>query len=509
MKRKLLTFLFAIFLIIPCAFIVTACDSGNPPTPPQNPPGNSYTINFQGIEGTWITEEDADSPFSSNIFEYESNKTYALWLSDIYNKNSLQVYLDSTALSLDFLPDPDYEERVITESPRKIATITIPSVSDGIHDITCSVEEEELTVKFVGSIDDYTSAQRSILNNWCLPLAEGKSFSELIGTDFTITTTYTELRSTGIPYTCNKRFGYYLQYAIFQTVESEYLATVRYMGGEEKNEYIFNVDPFLGFVSKDIELVFNTEALNKNSLSVDGLNANSYIMHYVDGDEGFHSNYAWPTENENDIKIYLEPYAGVNLDAVEVYIYETKMNLQNDNGQKFFTIPKNALPIDYYNGTVENLLLHNTFGDKFIVTIKNVVVDESSNLFTKFIVNNTNPNVTVSETVTEYYTNEEGVTYYMPNNLAVLSFGFETSIQNASIVINGQTILLDSYIVPNPDLTETENDDAYRTGDNYSYFNVEPIINSLYVTFDEDDNITSMIIDFYASDDTTIEIIFE
>ena len=512
MKKKLLTFLFAICLIIPCALIMTACNSGNPPPsdPPPIPPEQSYTINNQATEGIWITEQDSDSPFSNAVVEMEGSKTYAIWLSDIYDKDTLQVLFDTTTLSLDFLSDPDYEERVITESPRKIATFTIPAVTEGIHNITSSVEEEELTVKFVGSLDDFNSDQISVLNNWCLPLADGRSFAEIMGTDFTITTTFSELHHKGFSYTCKKSFGYYLTPAIFQSVEPEYRVPVEYKGGENNNEFIFNIDSGSGFTSKEIEITFDVSVLSKSSLQISGLNKNSHILHFVNGDEHFYGSYGWSVDNPNDIKIYLENCEGVNLEDVEVYIYDTQIDLQLDDNKWYFTIPSDTLPIDYYEGSVEGFILNNTYGRDFPLVIKNVVIDENADLFTQFTVTNTNPSIDMNTELKEYYTTEEGVTYYMPNNLAILTFSFETNIESASITINNNTISLNDYIEPNLDLTQDENQDSYRDEDgNYYYNNVESIINFLHITFDESGSITYMHIDFNVSNDTTVEIIFE
>ena len=517
MKKKILTFLVAVCLIIPCIFMLAACgDNPSDPTdpttpsgpPPQNPQDQTYIINNDATLGIFITEEHSGEPFDA-VTLLESGKTYAIWLSDIYDKDTLQLYFDATPLTLNLLSDPDYDERIIAENPRKIATVTLPTVTEGIHEITNTVEEEELRVTFTGSLDNYSPTEVAVLNDWHLPLADGKSFSELIGTDFTITTTYSELRHTGIPYTCDQRFGYYSQYAIFQSIESGYSANVRYMGGNDKNEYIFNIDPFDGFVSKDIELTFNAEALSKNHLSVSGLNDNSFIMHYVDGEDGYYRTYSWPIDNENDIKIYLEPYAGVNLDNVEVYIYDTKMNLQNDAGQRFFTIPKNTLPIDYYDGTVDNLLLENTFGDKFLVTIKNVVVDQSADLFTEFTVTSTNPNVNIDADANEYFTSEEGVTYYIPHDTAVLNLSFSTIFENLDIDFNGNTISLDDYLEPDLTLSEDDTQDSYRSGENNFYYsNINSTIDFLHVHFDDSGVLDYIHIEFNISSNTAVEIIF-
>ncbi|MBP3582155.1 MAG: hypothetical protein J6J33_05320, partial [Clostridia bacterium] len=91
MKKKLLTFLFAICLILPCAFIMTAC-GGDPPSDPQSPV-TSFGVTSGNVE-FYLRDINANdvNDISEPVFNGGTNE-FSMWLSDIYNRDSLKVFV--------------------------------------------------------------------------------------------------------------------------------------------------------------------------------------------------------------------------------------------------------------------------------------------------------------------------------------------------------------------------------------------------------------------------------
>ena len=526
MKKIFLTSLMAIFFILPCVFLMTACTEPPPPTtpppvtpPPVTPPptGSNYTINIQhSLEGVWFTDFDAQEFLSETPLEMQSGESYAVWISDYYNKDTLQVFFDENELILTPCDISDYENRTISELPRKIATFTIPDNLDGIHTVNSSVVEEELSVKFVSNEQYFTSSELEVLSEWCLTAADGASFDTLLDSEYILKTTYTQLTSTQISYTCKKTIGYYNFPTIIKTIDNEMILGCEYLGGENRNNYSFHIaPPDGGFVSKEIELTFDKDALAISSLGIDDANSYSKIISYVDGETETSTYHSWAPNNTNDIKIYLEPYNNVDLSDVEVYIYETKMTLYNDSkkdNKQYFVIPAGKLPVDYYKNT-DNLI--DPFSAKiFKLTIKNVDVS-NSNLFTLFTVTSNNSSLGIYKETMKYFTSEDGTNYYMPNNFAIAGYNFNgQTILPSSVKINDDIFALDDYTSINLNLPVGILADGYdacrnTAGTYYEYrVNIDSKEVYLLISF-EDESISHIGVQFKTDEDTIVELIFE
>ena len=95
MKKKFISFLFAICLILPCAFIMTACEDNPPPSDPQSPV-TSFGVTPGNVE-FYLRDINANdvNDISVPVFNGGTNE-FSVWLSDIYNRDSLKVFVNNT-----------------------------------------------------------------------------------------------------------------------------------------------------------------------------------------------------------------------------------------------------------------------------------------------------------------------------------------------------------------------------------------------------------------------------
>ncbi|MBP3630878.1 MAG: hypothetical protein J6J23_05255, partial [Clostridia bacterium] len=222
MKKKILTFLFAICLILPCAFIMTACNSGGDPPPP---PAHNGSVLINGTND-YVIVTPADTEDYTNYTYESTDGNYAVWLADFYDKDTLEVCFDETPLTLTSCVDDSlYYDRTISLNIRKIATFSIPAEYNGEHNINVSVEEQELTVRFVTNDQEFTEGELDILDDYHITSMGGRTFKDMMLNDYRLYTTYSQIitseafYSDGIEFTGDKKLGYYVSHQIIKAVE--------------------------------------------------------------------------------------------------------------------------------------------------------------------------------------------------------------------------------------------------------------------------------------------------
>ena len=271
-----------------------------------------------------------------------------------------------------------------------------------------------------------------------------------------------------------------------------------------------------GYPTREIELTFYKDNLQLATLELEGENEYSGILTIVDGEQEFNlGSYAggtWSPLNENDIKIYLEPYAGVDLSNVEVYINDTKMTLNVDpekNNKKYLVIPKGTLPVDYYNS--DKIPAGKSIG--FELFIENVDIS-NANLISNFTVS-TNSSIVEERSGGTHYFVKDGVKYYKPN--AYVWASYEDGGENAkpaSVKFNGTTFNLSSYTVKNMSIPIGDSYsglDAWRD-ENGQFFDYDLTIGSkqvhLSISFNDDGTVFDFSMGFALTGSTNIELIF-
>ena len=530
MKKKILTFLFAICLILPCAFIMTAC-GGNPP--PDNPP--PPTVNGVTINGTdeyiWLTPAEAMSYDTDTAEVTDGN--YAIWLADFYDKNTLEITFDEDALELNSCVDSDsYNNRRIGLDIRKIATFSIPTNVTGEHELNINVEEEVLNIKFVTNDQEFTAEELEILDNYHLTELGGRSFKEMMLNEYPFSTTYSQITTlpfngAGITFTGDKRVGYYVSHQIVKAVDQSIQVHNNYH--KQANHYysysfVIHSDSgyngFNGFEDSNILLTFDKENLKVNEFFTNGTNNTNAIFSYKVGETEIESwyGYSWSPADEEDINFYINQYDnGVDLSNVEAYVNDTKMEIKLDGDKKYFTIPAGALPVEYCedNGEMFDFISQ---ARTFNIDIRNVIITQESQLYTQLSATSNSNKVVGNASAEVDYENEDGVIYYMPNTDTFAYYIFNDTVENATLTVKGHQIDLDYYLVTHSDIPDMSEEwtDIYQTttqdGTYYHYvltFNDEVIV--IDVAFDLNDSSFAEYINvwFIATGPTTVSLTCE
>lgn len=535
MKKKFLTFLFAICLIIPCALIMTACNNGNPPPTDPPPGGTGSLIVGEGTERD-VAFLHADAQNIDDMIDLQDGR-YSVWIADYFDMTTLKVYYDEEQVDLTYCNLDGYEQRVLGLDMRKIATFSIPVNQTGDHVVSYTVEEEEITLTFVSPTEGFTEAELEVLSDWYLTDAD-KSFSEIIDTDYELKTTftqltrcYTEFLDNDIQITCGKPIGYYKYPAQFDVVsdEPDYSSASIYAGGEERNQYVISVMPFVleqGFADRNIQLTPRKEHLRLSSLSITGDNAWAEILmtYYEDGDPNWNvpGNKVWNATNDEPVRVYLNERAGADLSEIQVYIYETLMELKVDElneNKRYFEIPVGALPADYYE--LKPNTINYDQATTFEVIIKNVSITE--NYFATEAKISAHSSINTSLLPDKYYVENE-VVYYITGRKtdATFFFGEGSSLRPQSIKFKDNTtnrvIDISDYVYINTDVHEgSEEDgfDAWRYAANAQksewWYNYKIKIGEkdavLTILFDKYDSIFTMSLNFVYTGNTEIELI--
>jgi len=516
MKKKLLTFLFAICLIIPCALIMTACNSGGNP-PPSDPPSSGSSLNIKGTND-YVIVTPADVVDYNNYDIEATDGRYAIWLADFYDKDTLEVCFDETPLTLTSCVDSSwYYDRTISLNMRKIATFSIPTDYTGEHNINVSVEEQELTVRFVTNDQEFSEEELNILNDYHITSLGGRTFRDMMLNDYRLYTTYSQLvtqpfNNHGIEFTGDERLGYYVSHQIIKAVDPSLEIHNNYhklTGHNYSYSFVINSDTnfngFAGFESTNILLTFDKENLKVSNFYFTGNNLDNEILSCkVNGTEiaedQWISTLSWKPTDDGDIKLYIEPYAGVDLSNVEAYVNDTKMTISIEDGKKYFMIPEGALPIEYIvdDGDMVDFMYE---AKTFNISIKNINILPASDLFTNLTATSNNSEITAGISTKVYYISEDNnVTYYIPNEYTSAYFTFNgNNIRPVKVIVDGQTInLSEVHTTKNSTITIEIQD----TGNGILSWKDENNDNLYYHQVGMDDNAIVMVIEFNPDDDT-------
>lgn len=509
MKKKILLCVLSIFLMFSGVFLLTACGDDD-----NSPPNNSGSFSLEWVRGIYFTSVDVESfdpdndqslELDSGFFVEEEGEV-AVWIADYYDKDSLKVCVSDEEIELNFLDvGDDYNTRYLSPKCRKIATFMWDFKWDekpGDWVFKSYADEVDINIKFVSNGQTFTEEEQAVLSDWCLTDADGADFLSLMDSDYVLNVKYRELidyywsidkkieegeddgeskesyvpTNIGIRYTNKKQVGYYESSQFLKPVASN--LTILPWGGKRKdhNNLVVSIMNKDGSTEREglpqnIDLTFDKEYLCLAKLTLDG--KNFYYTHEIvsvyNGDEKIENYEYWYGNNENDIKIYIEPYAGVDLSDVEVYIYNTKMDLKTDasKGKKYFVIEKGKLPIDYYTYTEEFPLIQYCYD----ITIKNVDVSDS-NLFTTLELKYPADKIGDGYIyVPRYYTDESGVTYYKPTSSAQVElYYFENYKHPSKFVINGTDFDLYHYLTDREGVTQLDSYEDERAKELDEYF---------------------------------------
>lgn len=486
MKKKILMFLLSLFFILPGTVLLTACGDDS------SSGGSSSGFSMEIANGIYFTNTDVetfdpqyDDWLGGEFFSFGSGDV-AVWVADYYDKDSLKICLNEEELDLTLLDaGDDYTTRYLSPKCRKLATFTWDfnwQEHSGDWELKATADEAQLNIRFVSNGQTFSEEEQTILSDWCMTDAEGKDLLSLMDSDYVINTTYCALLNygnlyedvpdgyvptvSGIRYFCKKTVGYYIDGMFFKPVDSN--IGLGRIGGKSENYnnrvvMVYNIDESLyggNYVPQNFDITFDKEYLCLAELELYGNNFNYYtygIASVYNGDTKIENYDSWLSNNENDITIYLEPYDGVDLSNVEVYIYNTKMQLKTDaqNGKKYFVIENGKLPIDYYTYTEDRELGLNMYD----VDIRNVEISSDCGLFTTFELKYPTNKVSMDTNIKRYYQDDNGVTYYMPKQNGYILFSclsYNTTERPSEIIINGTHYNISNYVRHNKSLPNAD-----------------------------------------------------
>ena len=358
MKKKFLSFLFAICLILPCAFILTACGGDPPPSDPQSPV-TSFGVTPGNVE-FFLRDINANdvNDISEPVFNGGTNK-FSMWLSDIYNRDSLKVFVNNAEVEWTKLNDPEYETRALDYfNIRKVGTLTLTNLKGDI-DITIACEEEEISLVFEPQTIE--ADKMAILSEFHFITKDDggndveTSFDTIAQDGYTIKTTYSQVvameneltgYTKGILVESDKKMGYYNYYSMImsQNPENGDLVWDSHICGTDKYKSYMLLSAANG-LSKEIALSFNPEMIEVTNLEIGGINANDSITTI--------SHNAWRADENTAVTISLNPYDGVDFSNAKLLIYDSEIPFENVGGTYQVTIPAGAMPVDYYDNTTD------------------------------------------------------------------------------------------------------------------------------------------------------------
>ena len=87
MKKKILTFLFAIYLILPCAFALSACGKNPPPSGPVDLAGKTITVQAGSCELNWDSNIAISSIEQGDNGAYSTELTLEQFVEHFYTSN--------------------------------------------------------------------------------------------------------------------------------------------------------------------------------------------------------------------------------------------------------------------------------------------------------------------------------------------------------------------------------------------------------------------------------------
>lgn len=450
----------------------------------------------------------------------------AVWAQDFLDKDTLEVSIGEEDFDLTFLDvGDDYDTRYMSSKWRKVATFVWDfdvSNATGEYVLCANADEVEMHIKFVSNGQTFTANEQAVLSDWCITNADGKDLLTLLDSSDCINITYRRLidyyygeydengvfisEPSGIRYTCKKPAGYYMDKRFFKPVDSNLVVTGVIETSKQRDYSKFNMtfdrndehpDDGAFRLPMDIYVTFDKQYLCPTELTLlsELVDFKCKILSVYNGSEKIECFTPWYGNNENDIKIYLEPYTGVDLSNVEVYIYNTQMQVKTDpqNGKKYFIIEKGKCPVDYYTYTED----YDLSPQSYKLDIKNIDLS-NSNLFTTLDLKSSSNNEYSTYIEDSIYfahcsdfTRKDLTIYYIPTSVTVRFFNFESGVKPSKLKINGTNFDISNYAklitngsVPNikDDPYIDYSDEQINALDSY-YYEMDPVNHVYYYKY--------------------------
>lgn len=375
MKKKFLSLIFAICLLVPCLFIMTACKEDPPPGPSSPVTGfgvSSGTINFVLRDINAMSPDDMTEP----VFNGGTNQ-FSLWLADSYNRDTLKIYLNGVEKPWTKISDPEYDDRRLDDTVmRKVGTLSLTDLKGNIQ-ITVSCQEEEIDLVFAPQT--LAADKLEILSHFNFITKDSSGNNVEIGFDtvaeegFTITTTYSQIGgfeneltgyTKGILVESDKKMGYYDYYSMIMSADfgPGVMWDSHICGTNKYQSYVLMHGE--GGLPQEIPLQFNPEMIKITEFGVNGFSIEDTITNV--------SHRSVRADESTPITISLNQYEGVDFTNAKAVIYDREIPFENVGGVYQITIPAGAMPVDYYDNVADSKEKY--YADAFSPSIFHVYV---------------------------------------------------------------------------------------------------------------------------------------
>lgn len=524
MKKKLLNFLLAICLLIPCGFGLSACGDESSSSPP----------------GLTTSTVHCDLPQDIQVGALPGHDDWVISIANYYDASTLSVTFDDEPIEITLYDNIAFDELPINNEIREVASFDFSEYEDrvGEHVLKCTAEEREISLKIVSAGQTFTKKELNIMDDYNFDGMGDISIKDMLDSNHVAKTTYTELvDNLSVGLSCKKKIGYYKHPFIFEGINSHiYYALIQ--SDNQPKPYIMCTSEHEIPSDGIIEITLNKENLQVSEFTVSGFNLgvtrDTILSIWVNGERYTEDYYGYSfmaDQHDDDIRIYIEPYEGVSFTNVKMYVNDTLMtiNYDSEKGKSYITIPTNSLPNEF--------LELNTYGDMdynyyhteevlktiFEVKIKDVEVPNTCDLMNNldFNVTTNHAKVFASGSGQDYYSIEdvyydedyEGIkTYYYPNRLAQVGFIFDDDWNNqeespCTFKFNGHTIEITNLVkkLPDPEVYNGSVDPESPNFYNCYFIEIDGGNNHLFqVSFRKNSNDIDIITFYFEPDGNSV-----
>lgn len=346
LKKYVLSFLFAVCLIMPVLFLTSACKEKNKiPVQYTCNVQNALGWNFYDV-GTYAPEEGRMGTITTGHVDKGTSVSYDIVLRDDYDINTLKVFANETEIPLQRNPAFSTDGTIDVLNCQKAGTITVENIScDTVLTVTCSYKKVKF--KFVTeSGNDLTGEQRTILSDFVFE--DGKSLGLLVNENLFVEDFYNEYAENGgIIFKCAKKIGYY-EVDGENMVENGYFSPIL---TTSLNEYLIGFNESVGNVNT---VVLKAEYIKVNSFTIQVSNTTALQVkatnlenntELLPGDLGA----GVSAEREIEFEFTLNKEYNVDISKAELYVFNTKIERASETADKIVwkINSKNYLPCQF------------------------------------------------------------------------------------------------------------------------------------------------------------------
>lgn len=402
-KKYVLSFLFAVCLIMPVVFLTSACKD-NDKTPVQ------YICDVQNESGWNFYDVDSYSEngnfgtITTGAVNKGTSVSYDLFLRDDYDINTLKVYANETEIPLQRNSAYSTDVIIDTSNFQKAGKVTVENIScDTVLSVKCSYKK--IKFKFViDSGNDLTGDQRKILSDFSFN--GDKTLGLLVNEDLFIELPYNEYAENGgMIFKCAYKVGYY-SLSDYDMVENGYFSP---LFTPSLNEYLIGLDNSVG---NENVVAIKPENIDVNSYIVKFLNTSAIQIKATNLEDNLELlrgdlDVGVSAEREIEYEFTLNKEYNVDISNAELYVFDTKLERASETADKIVWKfnSKTNLPcqfvkqlelnsnnrifndsISYYGVTLKGLDFTNTSLSKISFSVDDK--DFSSKLYTEYFTNN-------------------------------------------------------------------------------------------------------------------------